>query len=181
MFLCLERSIERQVLHTQCKRLEVQNYNLTRTAEQLSLTMGVSVRSQLQVFACRFAYTSSNEKNVLAPPHMNHVPLWNLSGADDSEAESAGGEREAAGPAGALQKVFDTTQHAVGQGPAQRPHAKVTSSIGPLAQSSLSGDTTPHGWPGNLATLRTAGTGRSQLSSFLSSLLLLSSMSYSEA
>ncbi|KAG7217412.1 hypothetical protein INR49_021579, partial [Caranx melampygus] len=33
-------SIERQVLHSQCKRLEAQNYNLTRTAEQLSLTMG---------------------------------------------------------------------------------------------------------------------------------------------
>lgn len=41
MCLCTEWSIERQVLHTQCKKLEVQNYNLTRTAEQLSLTMGV--------------------------------------------------------------------------------------------------------------------------------------------
>lgn len=70
-------------------------------------------------------------------------PLWNVSGADDSEAESAGGEREAAGPAGALQKVFDTTQHAVGPGPAQRPRAQVTSSAGPPARSSLSGDTTP--------------------------------------
>lgn len=112
---------------------------------------------------------------------MNPVPLWNLSGADDSEAESAGGEREAAGPAGALQKVFDATQHAVGQGPAQRPRAEVTSSIVPPALSSLSGDTTPHGGPGNLATLRTAGTGRSQLSSFLSSLPLLSSLSYLKA
>lgn len=46
-FLCTaaftEWSIERQVLHSQCKRLEAQNYNLTRTAEQLSLTMGVSI------------------------------------------------------------------------------------------------------------------------------------------
>lgn len=42
MFLS-EWSIERQVLHSQCKRLEAQNYNLTRTAEQLSLTMGVSI------------------------------------------------------------------------------------------------------------------------------------------
>lgn len=40
--LCTEWSIERQVLHNQCKRLEAQNYNLTRTAEQLSVTMGVS-------------------------------------------------------------------------------------------------------------------------------------------
>lgn len=87
---------------------------------------------------------------------MNHVPLWNPPGADDSEAESAGGEREAAGPAGALQEVFDTTQHAVGQGPAQWPRAQVTSSIIPPAHSSLSGDTTPQGGPGNLATLRTA-------------------------
>lgn len=50
--MCTEWSIERQVLHTQCKRLEVQNYNLTRTAEQLSLTMGVSVGSQPQAFIC---------------------------------------------------------------------------------------------------------------------------------
>ncbi|KAK2842145.1 hypothetical protein Q5P01_012345 [Channa striata] len=35
-----EWSVERQVLHSQCKRLEAQNYNLTRTAEQLSLAMG---------------------------------------------------------------------------------------------------------------------------------------------
>ncbi|XP_028304868.1 genetic suppressor element 1-like isoform X2 [Gouania willdenowi] len=33
-------SIERQVLHSQCKRLEAQNYNLSRTAEQLSVSMG---------------------------------------------------------------------------------------------------------------------------------------------
>ncbi|XP_061628537.1 genetic suppressor element 1-like isoform X2 [Phyllopteryx taeniolatus] len=34
-----EHSVERQVLHSQCKRLEAQNYNLSRTAEQLSVTM----------------------------------------------------------------------------------------------------------------------------------------------
>ncbi|XP_068595759.1 genetic suppressor element 1 [Brachionichthys hirsutus] len=44
-----ERSIERQVLHGQCKRLEVQNYNLTRTAEQLSLTMGELVSQRQKV------------------------------------------------------------------------------------------------------------------------------------
>lgn len=42
-----EWSIERQVLHNQCKRLEAQNYNLSRTAEQLSVTMAVSEISHL--------------------------------------------------------------------------------------------------------------------------------------
>ncbi|KAM4553283.1 genetic suppressor element 1-like isoform 1-T1 [Fundulus diaphanus] len=42
-------SIERQVLHSQCKRLEAQNYNLTRTAEQLSLTMGELVSQRQKV------------------------------------------------------------------------------------------------------------------------------------
>ncbi|KAF0041230.1 hypothetical protein F2P81_007128 [Scophthalmus maximus] len=44
-----EWSIEREVLHSQCKRLEAQNYNLTRTAEQLSLTMGVITFSVVNV------------------------------------------------------------------------------------------------------------------------------------
>ncbi|XP_029009690.1 genetic suppressor element 1-like isoform X2 [Betta splendens] len=44
-----EWSVERQVLHTQCKRLEAQNYNLTRTAEQLSLTMGELVSQRQKV------------------------------------------------------------------------------------------------------------------------------------
>ncbi|KAM9854688.1 genetic suppressor element 1-like [Aulostomus maculatus] len=44
-----EWSIERQVLHSQCKRLEAQNYNLTRTAEQLSLTMGELVSQRQKV------------------------------------------------------------------------------------------------------------------------------------
>ncbi|XP_070687469.1 genetic suppressor element 1-like [Pempheris klunzingeri] len=44
-----ELSIERQVLHSQCKRLEAQNYNLTRTAEQLSLTMGELVSQRQKV------------------------------------------------------------------------------------------------------------------------------------
>ncbi|XP_034540837.1 genetic suppressor element 1-like [Notolabrus celidotus] len=42
-------SIERQVLHSQCKRLESQNYNLTRAAEQLSLTMGDLVSQRQRV------------------------------------------------------------------------------------------------------------------------------------
>lgn len=44
-----EWSIERQVLHSQCKRLEAQNYNLTKTAEQLSLTMGELVSQRQKV------------------------------------------------------------------------------------------------------------------------------------
>ncbi|XP_026167537.1 genetic suppressor element 1-like isoform X2 [Mastacembelus armatus] len=42
-------SVEREVLHSQCKRLEAQNYNLTRTAEQLSLTMGELVSQRQKV------------------------------------------------------------------------------------------------------------------------------------
>ncbi|XP_058501803.1 genetic suppressor element 1-like isoform X2 [Solea solea] len=44
-----EWSIERHVLHSQCKQLETQNYNLTRTAEQLSLTMGELVGQRQKV------------------------------------------------------------------------------------------------------------------------------------
>uniref|UniRef100_H3C8Z7 Gse1 coiled-coil protein n=1 Tax=Tetraodon nigroviridis TaxID=99883 RepID=H3C8Z7_TETNG len=44
-----EWSIERQVLHNQCKRLEAQNYSLTRTAEQLSVTMGELVSHRQKV------------------------------------------------------------------------------------------------------------------------------------
>lgn len=44
-----EWSIERQVLHSQCKRLEAQNYSLTRTAEQLSLSMGELVSQRQKV------------------------------------------------------------------------------------------------------------------------------------
>lgn len=68
-------------------------------------------------------------------------PLCNLSGAGDSEAESEGGERETAGPAGALQEVFDTTQHSLGQRAAQRAHAEVTPSADSLTRSSLSCNT----------------------------------------
>ncbi|KAM3836127.1 genetic suppressor element 1-like, partial [Diretmus argenteus] len=44
-----EWSIERQVLHSQCKRLEAQNYTLTRTAEQLSLSMSELVSQRQKV------------------------------------------------------------------------------------------------------------------------------------
>lgn len=37
----LDQSLERQVLQSQCRKLEAQNYNLSLTAEQLSHSMGV--------------------------------------------------------------------------------------------------------------------------------------------
>lgn len=40
-----EQSLERQVLQSQCRRLEAQNYNLSLTAEQLSHSMGVRRRT----------------------------------------------------------------------------------------------------------------------------------------
>lgn len=52
---------------------------------------------------------------------------FTLPGAGDPEAESERGEGEAAGAAGALQEVFDTTQHPLGQGARQRAYAQVTS------------------------------------------------------
>lgn len=51
------------------------------------------------------------------------VSVLHLSGASESEAESERGARETAGPARALQEVFDTTEHSLGQG----AHAQVTS------------------------------------------------------
>ncbi|XP_056137820.1 genetic suppressor element 1-like isoform X2 [Lampris incognitus] len=44
-----EFCIERQVLQSQCKRLEAQNYTLSRTAEQLSLSMGELVSQKQKV------------------------------------------------------------------------------------------------------------------------------------
>ncbi|KAJ3596224.1 hypothetical protein NHX12_002633 [Muraenolepis orangiensis] len=44
-----EWSVERQVLHSQCKRLEAQNHTLTRAAEQMSLTMGELVGQRQKV------------------------------------------------------------------------------------------------------------------------------------
>ncbi|XP_056455526.1 genetic suppressor element 1-like [Gadus chalcogrammus] len=44
-----EWSVERQVLHGQCKRLEAQNHTLTRTAEQMSVTMGELVGQRQKV------------------------------------------------------------------------------------------------------------------------------------
>lgn len=41
LLLSIEQSLERQVLQSQCRRLETQNYNLSLAAEQLSHTMGV--------------------------------------------------------------------------------------------------------------------------------------------
>lgn len=40
-----EQNLERQVLQTQCRRLEAQHYSLSLTAEQLSHSMAVSPRA----------------------------------------------------------------------------------------------------------------------------------------
>ena len=40
-----EQNLERQVLQTQCRRLEAQHYSLSLTAEQLSHSMAVSLGS----------------------------------------------------------------------------------------------------------------------------------------
>lgn len=42
LFVFSEQNLERQVLQTQCRRLEAQNYSLSLTAEQLSHSMAVS-------------------------------------------------------------------------------------------------------------------------------------------
>lgn len=52
--LTLEQSIERQVLHSQCRRLEVHHYNLSLTAEQLSHSMGVRNTPMLTSFRLHF-------------------------------------------------------------------------------------------------------------------------------
>lgn len=52
--------------------------------------------------------------------------MSNVSGAGESQAEGERGAGETAGPAGALQEVFDITQHSLGQGATQRAHAEVT-------------------------------------------------------
>lgn len=45
--LISEQNIEREVLHSQCRKLEAQHYNLSLTAEQVSHSMGVSVSHTL--------------------------------------------------------------------------------------------------------------------------------------
>ena len=42
--------------------------------------------------------------------------FFSSSGVGGTEAEGEGGEGTAAGPAGALQKMLDSTQHSLGQG-----------------------------------------------------------------
>lgn len=41
-----EQNLERQVLQTQCRRLEAQHYSLSLTAEQLSHSMAVSATGE---------------------------------------------------------------------------------------------------------------------------------------
>ncbi|KAK1784629.1 hypothetical protein P4O66_003318 [Electrophorus voltai] len=48
-----EQSIEREVLHSQCRKLEAQHFNLTLTAEQLSRSMGELVGQKQKLAAER--------------------------------------------------------------------------------------------------------------------------------
>ncbi|KAM4619517.1 genetic suppressor element 1-like [Polymixia lowei] len=68
-----EWSIERQVLQSQCKRLEAQNYTLTRTAEQLSLTMGdlVSQRQKVREERERLQAQLEHFRRCLTLPNMH--------------------------------------------------------------------------------------------------------------
>lgn len=58
---------------------------------------------------------------------MKVVSVLHVSGAGESEAESERGTGGTAGPARALQEVFDTTYYSLGQRANQRAHAQVTS------------------------------------------------------
>ncbi|MEQ2312813.1 hypothetical protein AMECASPLE_035078, partial [Ameca splendens] len=66
-------SIERQVLQSQCKRLEAQNYNLTRTAEQLSLTVGelVSQRQKVREEGDRLQAQLEHFRRCLTLPNVH--------------------------------------------------------------------------------------------------------------
>ncbi|XP_017261512.1 genetic suppressor element 1 isoform X2 [Kryptolebias marmoratus] len=68
-----EWTVERQVLHSQCKRLEAQNYNLSRTAEQLSLTMGelVSQRQRVREKRERLQAQLEHFRRCLTLPNMH--------------------------------------------------------------------------------------------------------------
>nr|XP_057931805.1 genetic suppressor element 1-like isoform X2 [Doryrhamphus excisus] len=68
-----ERSVERQVLHSQCKRLEAQNFNLTRTAEQLSITMAelVSQRQRVREERDRLQAQLEHFRRCLTLPSMH--------------------------------------------------------------------------------------------------------------
>ncbi|MED6276290.1 hypothetical protein CHARACLAT_001639 [Characodon lateralis] len=66
-------NIERQVLQSQCKRLEAQNYNLTRTAEQLSLTVGelMSQRQKVREEGDRLQAQLEHFRRCLTLPNVH--------------------------------------------------------------------------------------------------------------
>ncbi|XP_061896970.1 genetic suppressor element 1-like isoform X2 [Entelurus aequoreus] len=68
-----DRGVERQVLHNQCKRLEAQNFNLTRTAEQLSNTMAelVSQRRRAREERDRLQAQLEHFRRCLTLPSMH--------------------------------------------------------------------------------------------------------------
>lgn len=60
-FFISEQNIEREVLHSQCRKLEAQHYNLSLTAEQVSHSMGVSVTPLRQLFSSGLSLSISAE------------------------------------------------------------------------------------------------------------------------
>lgn len=58
-------------------------------------------------------------------------------GPGESEAEGERGAGETAGPARALQEVFDAPEHSLGQEPSERAHTEVTSDTHSLTETPL--------------------------------------------
>lgn len=81
--------------------------------------MGVSINSTV-TSVISLASLSRDQQTVLVSVTSNF--LFFLPGPGQSEAESERGVGEAAGPAGALQEVFDTAQHSLGQRTSQLTH-----------------------------------------------------------
>lgn len=152
----LEQSVERQVLHTQCRRLEAQNYNLSLTAEQLSHSMGVSslcmrfcIQRKLFPFSC-FMFKISTffssrlryKPEVAALPASSSVTRVLLclcsAGADVPATEASSRAGEAAGGAGALQEVFDAaTDTLASKQPLQGLPTQVTPTCPPIDRRPL--------------------------------------------
>ena len=61
-----EQNLERQVLQTQCRRLEAQHYSLSLTAEQLSHSMAVSPRAP---------HVGARNENWLLGVFLKHIML----------------------------------------------------------------------------------------------------------
>lgn len=128
------------------------------------------------------ACTSRNEEKVSAPPNVNHVPPLECVRSWWLRGRKCGRRERGCRPSWSTSEGvwhYPTCSGAGASSTATRPgDLQRRSSCAVLSER---WHDTHHGGRGNLATLRTAGTGRSQLSSFLSSLLLPSSLSYLKA